>query len=218
MTTHFRKFASLFAGMLLFFQVGCNASSGPQPPAAGLRSATSTPTPTPEGETYSLTPEVAVPLPDQAVIEISFRDALLGETCEFNLPVTIQQDEDQNSVSGETEATCNLSALQCGEACITMNSDWELSVSFTGSVTTGSENSPSGNIHGDFSLSGNLKNYASEWPEGSIPAFTVDQPFIVEQPGMILPLVLKLEEGASTQISPPSGGEPMIFVLHLGSP
>ncbi|MEJ2413607.1 MAG: hypothetical protein P8Y34_11545, partial [Anaerolineales bacterium] len=102
--------------------------------------------------------------------------------------------------------------------CITMNSDWELSVSLTGSVTTGSENSPSGEIHGDFSLSGTLKNYASEWPEGSIPAFTVDQPFIVEQPGMILPLVLPLEEGASTQISPPSGGEPMIFVLHLSTP
>jgi len=218
MITHFRKFTSLFAGMLLFFLVGCSTSAGTQAPAAGLASATRTSTPTPEGEPYSLTPEVVEPLPDQAVIEISFRDALLGETCEFNLPITIQQDEDQNSVSGETEATCNLSALQCGEVCITMNSDWELSVSLTGSVTTGSENSPSGEIHGDFSLSGTLKNYASEWPEGSIPAFTVDQPFIVEQPGMILPLVLLLEEGASTQISPPSGGEPMIFVLHLSTP
>lgn len=218
MITHFRKFVSLFAGMLLFFQVGCSASAGPQPPAAGLRSATSTPTPTPEEETYSLTPEMVVPLPDQAVIEISFRDALLGEICVFNLPVTIQQNEDQNSVSGETEATCNLSALQCGEACITMNSDWDLSVSLTGSVTTNSENAPSEEIQGDFALSGTLKNYASEWPEGSLPAFTVDQPFIVEQPGMTLPLVLKLEEGASTQISPPSGGEPMTFVLHLGTP
>jgi hypothetical protein len=218
MITHFRKFANLFASMLLFFQVGCSASAGIQSPAAGLELATSTPTPTPEGETYSLTPKVKIPLPGQAVIEISFRDALLGEICAFNLPITIQQNEDQNSASGETKATCNLSALQCGEACITMNSDWDLSVSLTGSVTAGSDNAPPGEIRGDFSLSGTLKNYASEWPEGSIPAFTVDQPFVVEQPGMILPLVLKLEEGASTQISPPSGGEPMIFVLHLGTP
>jgi hypothetical protein len=199
-------------------QIGCSATAAPESKADDSKLAVATPTPTPQGESYSTTPEVEVPMPAQAVIAISFRDGLLGEICAFDLPVSFQWGEDQNLITGETEANCYLSAVQCGEACITMNSDWDLAVSLSGSVFMGADDAPQGEIHGDFVFSGTLKNYASEWPAGSIPAFTIDQPFVVEQPGIILPIVLELEDGATTQISPPSGGEPIIFTLHLGMP
>ncbi len=218
MLSHFRIFAILSASILLLSQIGCSTTAAPDLAADELKQLTITPTFTPHGEYSSPKPEVEEPLPSQAVIEISFIDGLLGELCTFNMPITIQWGEDQNPVKGETEANCNLTAVQCGDACITMNSDWELAVSLSGSVYMGSEDSPKGDIHGDFVFSGTLTNYASDWPAGAIPVFTIDQPFVVEQPGLILPLVLQMEEGASAQISPLSGGEPMSFVLHLGSP
>jgi hypothetical protein len=158
-----------------------------------------------------------LPLPTNGTLEISFIDGLIRELCIFSVPITIEWGDEQSIVTGETEALCALNAVQCGDACVTMNSDWELEVSLAGTVYMGAEDAPSGEIHADFVFSGILKNYASDWPPGAIPGFTMDQPFVIEQPGTILPLVIALEDGATTQLVSAAGGEPMDITLHLSS-
>ena len=182
------------------------------PAACSSISPNPTPTPTPGGSIQS-GPADGNPLPNQGILSIEFRDVLVQEVCAFDLPFSLDWEEGQGLITGETEASCLLSAVQCGDACITMNSDWELEVSLSGTVYVHEKDSPEGEIHADLVFSGLLKNYASEWPAGAVPAFTIEQPFIVEQPGLILPIVLALQEGASTSISPEGGGEPLTFTL-----
>ncbi len=201
------------AVFLLGIQAACSPGSHSAPTPSNPVPVGVTPTTTPHG--YSQSQQaVTEGKPTQGTLSINFIDALIGEVCSFDLPVEMEWNEGQGVIKGETEASCALSAIQCGDACVTMNSDWELAVSLSGTLYSEQENTVDVEIHSDLLFSGVLKNYASEWPQGSIPVFTVEQPFILEQPGLILPLVLPLKVGASTSISPEGGGEPINIIIQ----
>ena len=202
---------------LLVIPSACNSVSSN--PATDNETLTNkqTPTNTPDGS-FQSTPDPGDSFPNQGTLSIDFVDALVQELCVFELPFTLEWTAGQGLISGETEASCLLSAIQCGDACVTMHSDWELVVSLAGTVYFDDESAPEGEIHADLVFSGILMNYASDWPEGAIPAFTIEQPFIMEQPGLILPLVLPLKVGANTSIAPEGGGEPMNVTLQTLAP
>ncbi len=204
-------------GLFLVFQAACGPTSSSARTTDNPVINQETPTITPSGS-FGSAPDERGDLPSEGILSINFVDALVGEVCTFELPIELAWNEGQGAITGETEASCALSAVMCGDACITMNSDWELEVSVSGTVYIDEADAPDGEIHADFVFSGTLTNYASEWPEGAIPAFTIEQPFIIEQPGLILPLVLPLKVGASTSISSEGGGEPINVLLQSLSP
>ncbi len=202
---------------LLVIPSACNSVSSNQTTDNETLANKQTPTYTPDGS-FQSTPDPGDSFPNQGTLSIDFVDALVQELCIFELPFTLEWTARQGLSSGETEASCLLNAIQCVDACVTMHSDWELEVSLAGSVYFDDESAPEGEIHADLVFSGILMNYASDWPEGAIPAFTIEQPFIMEQPGLILPLVLPLKVGANTSIAPEGGGEPMNVTLQTLAP
>lgn len=130
-----------FTICILVIQAACSSISSSRTMDDDPVSIEQTPTVTPGGSIQSR-PENGGPLPSQGILTIDFNDALVQQVCSFELPFKLEWKDGQGLITGETEASCSLSAILCGDACVTMNSDWELEVSLSGTVYVDEEDAP----------------------------------------------------------------------------
>ncbi len=188
-----------------FIAVSCSLS--PEIPIEGQVTATPTPT-------EASLPGGQSPLPNAGVVEMRFVDAETQQECVAEFPFTITWGEEKSTLEGSGTIECLFSVEQCGDACVTFHIEYRYDGSLQGIILE----TPERKIEAGLALTGSLTQYWTDYPAGALPAFTADNPAVIEGSD-ILPLFFAFEDGAEHRIENTLAPEapPWIFTLQFGS-